>query len=559
MRQLGASALFAAHFREVAGRALLLPRRRVGQRTALWQQRKRAADLLAVASRYGSFPAVLETYRECLRDVFDMPALVDTLTRISRRAIRVVTVDTPHPSPFAASLLFNYVASFLYDGDAPLAERRAQALSVDYAQLRELMGDAELRELIDADVLEALERQLQGLDDDRRARSVDALHDLLLRVGDLSRSELAVRTDPLIESLGIAELLSARRAVEVPVTGEPRVIAVEDAARYRDALGCPLPLGLPQALLEPVADPLTDLVQRYARTHGPFTTATCAARFGLAVGAVDAVLERLRVAGRVVQGEFRPGGTEREWCGRDVLATLRQRSLARLRRQVEPVDAAALGRFTASWQGIVRRRTGLDALLDAVEQLQGTPLPASELEREILPARVEGYEPSDLDRLLAAGEVVWLGVEPLGERDGRLALYLTDHLRLLRPPDGGSDVDERSRAADRRASRLLGGLLLPGTSRGHRGRFPAGSHRRALGSRLAWRGHERHAACAPRVRRAGRTVRRAPDARPSGRGARCHGPRSGDGRSSRIVCRDVRPAPSGPRPSRVSCSRVTAS
>jgi ATP-dependent helicase Lhr and Lhr-like helicase len=447
VRQLGASALFAAHFREVAGRALLLPRRRIGQRTALWQQRKRAADLLAVASRYGSFPAVLETYRECLRDVFDMPALVDTLTQISRRAIRVVTVDVPHPSPFAASLLFNYVASFLYDGDAPLAERRAQALSVDYAQLRELMGDAELRELLDAGVLDALERQLQGLDDDRRARSVDALHDLLLRVGDLSRSELAVRAAPLIESLGLAELLSTRRAIEVAVNGGARVIAVEDAARYRDALGCPLPIGLPQALLEPVADPLADLVQRYARTHGPFTTATCAARFGLAVDAVAIVLERLRVPGRVVQGEFRPGGTEREWCGRDVLATLRQRSLARLRRQVEPVDAAALGRFAMSWQGIVRRRTGLDAVLDAVEQLQGTPLPASELEREILPARVEGYEPSDLDRLLAAGEVVWLGVETLGERDGRLALYLTDHLRLLRPPDAGpgpqSDLEQR--------------------------------------------------------------------------------------------------------------------
>ena len=253
VRQLGATALFAAHVprkrRPRAAAAEAAPR----QRTPLWQQRKRAADLLAVASRYGSFPVLLETYRECLRDFFDMPALVDTLTRISRRADpRRDRRLASTPSPFAASLLFSYVASFLYDGDAPLAERRAQALSVDQAQLRELIGDAELRELLDADVLEALERQLQRLDDDRRARSADGLHDLLLRVGDLSRSELAVRTDPLIESLGIAELLSSRRAVEVSVTGERRVIAVEDAARYRDALGCPLPLGLPQALLEPV-------------------------------------------------------------------------------------------------------------------------------------------------------------------------------------------------------------------------------------------------------------------------------------------------------------------
>jgi ATP-dependent Lhr-like helicase len=486
LRQLGASALFAAHFREVAGRALLLPRRRVGQRTALWQQRKRAADLLAVASRYGSFPAVLETYRECLRDVFDMPALVDTLTRISRRAIHVVTVDTPHPSPFAASLLFNYVASFLYDGDAPLAERRAQALSVDHAQLRELMGDAELRELIDADVLDALERQLQGLDEDRRARSTDALHDLLLRVGDLSRSELAARTDPLIESGGIDQLLSTRRAIEVAVAGETRVIAVEDAARYRDALGCPLPLGLPRALLEPVADPLLDLVQRFARTHGPFTTTMCATRFGLGVEAVASVLDRLRVAGRVVQGEFRPGGIEREWCGRDVLGTLRQRSLARLRRQVEPVDAAALGRFAASWQGVVRRRSGLDALLDAVEQLQGTPLPASELEREILPARVAGYEPADLDRLVAAGEVVWLGVEPLGDRDGRIALYLTDHLRLLRPP--GTSVETRTDLEARIVAHLgsSGASFFPALLTGIGGGFPQEAID-AL-SDLVWRG-----------------------------------------------------------------------
>jgi ATP-dependent Lhr-like helicase len=485
LQQLGSSALFAAHFREVAGRALLLPRRRVGQRTALWQQRKRAADLLAVAARYGSFPAVLETYRECLRDVFDMPALVDTLTRLSRRSMRTVTVDLPHPSPFAASLLFTYVASFLYDGDAPLAERRAQALAVDHAQLTELMGDAELRELIDTDVLDALERQLQGLDEDRLAGSADGLHDLLLRVGDLTRKEVAVRvsgpSQPKIEAL-----IGARRAIDVTVAGETRIIAVEDAARYRDGLGAPLPRGLPQSLLEAVRDPIGDLVQRYARTHGPFTAAACAARFGLSQDAVDRVLARIRSAGRVVQGEFRPGGSEREWCGRDVLVTLRQRSLARLRKQIEPVDARSLGRFVATWQGVANRRTGLDALLDAIEQLQGAPLVASELEREILPARIERYDPADLDRLIAAGEVVWLGLEPLGDRDGRMALFLTDHLRLLLPP--GMPRQAESELEGRITAQLesAGASFFPALHAGIGGGFPQ-EVLDALWS-LVWRG-----------------------------------------------------------------------
>ena len=447
LQQLGASALFAAKFREVAGRALLLPRRRAGQRAPLWQQRKRAADLLAVASRFGSFPAVLETFRECLRDVFDMPALVDTLQRVARRDIRVVGVDTQLPSPFAASLLFSYVATFLYDGDAPLAERRAQALTVDHAQLRDLLGDAELRELLDQDVLEVLERQLQSLDEGHRARSADGIHDLLLRLGDLSRDELAARVASPDVLTAIDALVATRRVIVVPVAGQPRHIAVEDAARYRDALGAPLPPGLPDALLQPVRDAVGDLVQRYARTHGPFTAATCARRYGLSVAVVQHVLARLASTGRVLQGEFRPGGTEREWCGVDVLRTLRQRSLARLRKEIEPVEREALGRLVVSWHGVVRKRRGLDALLDSVEQLQGAPLVASALERDVLPARIEEYDPADLDRLIAAGEVTWAGLEPLGARDGRLALFLTDHLRLLWPAtraaEAATDVEHR--------------------------------------------------------------------------------------------------------------------
>jgi ATP-dependent Lhr-like helicase len=434
VRQLGASALFAGRFREVAGRALLLPRRRAGARAPLWQQRKRAADLLAVAARYGSFPALLETYRECLRDIFDLPALVDTLHQVGTRTIHVVTVDSQAPSPFASSLLFGYVANFLYDSDAPLAERRAQALSVDHSQLRELLGDAELRELLDPAVIEAYEQQLQHLDPRYHVRNADAVHDLLIRIGDLSEAEIAARSalEDVHPVLGALE--RSRRIVRVPIAGVARYIAAEDAARYRDALGAPLPQGLPEQLLQPVRDPAGDLAVRYARTHGPFTTDECARRFGLGHAVAEEVLARIGSAGRVLAGEFRPGGVHREWCETGVLRTLRQRSLARLRREVEPVETDALGRLATMWQGIVRPRAGLDALLDAIEQLQGAPLPVSVLEPEVLPARVDGYRPGDLDLLMGAGEVVWLGVEPLGDRDGRIALYLTDHLRALVPP-----------------------------------------------------------------------------------------------------------------------------
>jgi ATP-dependent Lhr-like helicase len=434
VRQLGATALFAAKFRENAARSLLLPKRRPGQRAPLWQQRKRAADLLAVASRYGSFPVLLETYRECLRDFFDMPALISTLGDIRSRKLRIATVDSETPSPFASSLLFSYVASFIYDGDAPLAERRAQALAVDQSQLRELLGDAELRELLDADSMEAIERQLQRLDPQYHVKSADGVHDMLLSLGDLTEAEVRERTLTADVAASTAGLIAARRLLAVRIAGAPRLIAVEDAARFRDALGVPLPVGIPEALLQPVRDPLGDLALRYARTHAPFPAADFALRYGLGVPASEAVLTRLAVEGRLVEGEFRPGGTRREWTDAGVLRMLRRRSLAKLRHEVEPVDQPVLGRFATTWQGIVKRRNGADALLDAFEQLQGAPLPASILETEILPARIDIYDPADLDAVTAAGEVVWVGVEPLGERDGRVALYLADHLPRLLPP-----------------------------------------------------------------------------------------------------------------------------
>src|SRR5437762_10117554 len=440
-------------------------------RAPLWQQRKRAADLLAVASRYGSFPVLLETYRECLRDFFDMPALVSTLTDLRSRKIRLATVDTETPSPFAASLLFSYVASFIYDGDAPLAERRAQALAVDQSQLRELLGDAELRELLDAESMDAVERQVQRLDPQYRAKSADAIHDMLLSLGDLSEDEIREPSLTADVAASAAMLVAARRALSIRIAGDPRFIAVEDAARFRDALGVPLPVGIPESLLQPVRDPIGDLALRYARTHAPFTAADFAMRYGFGPGAAEAVLVRLAAEGRLVEGEFRPGGTRREWTGAVVLRMLRRRSLARLRPQLAPADPAPRGRFTSTSPGAVPRGHTDDALLDAIEQLQGAPLPASILETEILPARVDVYDPADLDAVTAAGEVVWVGVEPLGERDGRVALYLADHLPRLLPRIGAAASSGARDAAKRdegelsaRERAILERLALRGAS-----------------------------------------------------------------------------------------------
>ncbi|QHN04595.1 DEAD/DEAH box helicase [Granulicella sp. WH15] len=433
LRQLGSTALFAARFRESASRALLLPRRRADGRTPLWQQRKRAYDLLTVAARYPSFPILLETYRECLRDVFDMPALMEILRSIQSRSLRVHTVDSRTPSPFAAALLFGYVANYIYDGDAPLAERRAQALSIDQDQLRELMGDADLRELLDVNAIAETEETLQCLVDPYKARNMDGVHDLLLRLGDLNRAELLARCTSPEAALTVERLRKARRVLEVVVAGEKRLIAVEDAARFRDALGAALPTGLPMAFLAPAPDAVLDLIRRYARTHGPFTTAEAAGRFALPPDVVEAILNRLVQTGRIVEGGFRPGGNHREWCDNEALRAIRRKSLARLRREIEPVEQATLARLFTRWQGVVQPRRGLDALLDVIENLQGAPIPASLLESEILPARIADYKPADLDTLIAAGEVVWCGLDPIGERDGRIALYLAERLPELWP------------------------------------------------------------------------------------------------------------------------------
>ncbi|MEN9822170.1 MAG: hypothetical protein RLZ04_596 [Actinomycetota bacterium] len=434
------TSLFAARFRECAARALLLPRRRPDQRTPLWQQRQRAADLLSVAAKYPAFPMLLETTRECLQDVFDLPGLRELLGQLRSRAVRVVTVETPSASPFAQSLLFNWIAAYMYEGDAPLAERRAAALSLDRDLLRELLGSEELRELLDPAALADLELELQHLAEGRRARSADELHDVLRRVGDLSASEVDLRCEGSDAREWVALLVRERRAVEVAVAGEQRFIAAEDAARYRDALGCALPVGLPRAFTEPVDDPLGPLallVGRYARTRGPFTEAETAGRFGVGVDRVGDALVRLERAGRVSRGEFRPHGHGSEWCDDEVLRQLRRRSLAALRRDVEPVEPPAFARFLSAWAGVrgasARDRRGVDALVEVLGSLQGAALPAGALERDILPARLPGYRPSDLDALTTSGEVVWVGAGALGQSDGRVRLYFADQVDLLAP------------------------------------------------------------------------------------------------------------------------------
>ena len=478
--QLSASALFASRFRENAARALLLPRRRPGTRTPLWQQRQRAADLLAVASRYGSFPILVETYRECLSDVFDLPALREILGGVAAREIAVHAVETPRASPFASSLLFDYVAAFMYDGDAPLAERRAGALTLDRDLLRELLGQEELRELLDPDALADLELSLQALSDDRQATTLDQVHDLLRRLGDLSGPEVAARTvggarasDPWL-----AELAASRRAVQSRIGGEARWIAMEDVARYRDAVGVTPPVGVPDAFLAPAAGALDGMLARYARTHGPFLSPDPARRWGLPLGIVEDALERLLTAGTVLRGEFRPGGAEREWCDPDVLRLLRRRSLARLRREVEPVDPVAFARFLPAWHGVapvagtgadpapLRGNGALERLAEVVDQLAGVAVPASVLERDILPARIPGYQPRLLDELGALGEVGWVGRGSLGRDDGRIALFRPGR-EALRPPPGApasAATDDADRPTGDRHERIREHLARRGAS-----------------------------------------------------------------------------------------------
>ena len=444
--EVGSSALFASRFRECAARALLLPRRDPGRRSPLWQQRQRSAQLLEVAARYPSFPIVLEAVRECLQDVYDLPGLVRLMQRVDRREVAIVDVATTQPSPYARSLLFGYVAQFVYEGDSPLAERRAAALSLDQGLLAELLGRAELRELLDPEVLEELEAELQRLAPDRRARDAEGVADLLRLLGPLTTEEVRQRcVDGADAGDWLAVLAEARRVVEVRVAGEERWAGVEDVGRLRDGLGVPVPPGTPEAFTDPVDDPLADLVARHARTHGPFTSTDVAARLGLGEAVVRHTLQRLAAQGRVLDGEFRPAGSGTEWCDSEVLRRLRRRSLARLRQEIEPVEPPSLARFLSAWQHVDGRLRGVDGVLTVVSQLAGCPLPASALESLVLAARVRDYEPALLDELTSAGEVLWAGHGTLPGHDGWVSLHLADQAHLTLPEPEALDHPAGSR------------------------------------------------------------------------------------------------------------------
>ena len=566
--ELGSSALFASRFRECAARALLLPRRQPGRRSPLWQQRQRSAQLLSVARKYGTFPIVLETVRECLQDVFDVPGLIDLMKDLASRKIRLVDVETPAPSPFGRSMLFRYVGAFMYEGDAPVAERRAQALALDSSLLAELLGQADLRELLDPAVVAQTERELQRLTPERACRDAEGLADLLRGIGPVSAAEVAERSqDPAAAAGWLADLARQRRALEFRIAGEARWAAIEDAGRLRDALGVPLPPGVPAAFTEPVPDPLSDLVARYARGHGPFLTADLAQRYGLGVAVVTGALRRLAAEGRVAEGEFLPGRRGTQWCDTSVLRTLRRRCLAKLRKEAEPVPPSALARFLPAWQNVSTgskggaagrgRRASADAVYEAIDQLAGAAMPASALETLILPGRVPGYQPAMLDELTAAGEVVWSGAGGLPGGDGWVALAPADTAPLLLPGpgeitltplheavlaalDGGGGMFFRM-LADRAAALLPG--LTGRAGRGHRRRGRRGH----LGPGLGRADHQRHA------RRAAHRAGHGPARRAAARRARARPPRAAAARRAWVpggrvsAARRCRPGPGRPR------------
>ncbi|MEJ3404942.1 DEAD/DEAH box helicase [Rathayibacter sp. YIM 133350] len=484
--EVGGSALFASRFRESAARALLLPHYNPGKRSPLWQQRQKAAQLLEVASEYPTFPIILETVREVLQDVYDVPALLEVVKEITARSIRIVETTTDAPSPFASALLFGYVGAFMYEGDSPLAERRAAALAIDASLLGELLGRVELRELLDPGVIEETERELQRLAPDRKARDLEGVADLLRVLGPLDEAEIAARfrpreagdaeaavaevadsqahdsavgeaasasgpapasdsaVTPAVTS-AIEELIAARRAVRLSFAGRAWVAAVEDVGRLRDALGVPVPPGVAVAFAETVADPLGDLVSRYARTHGPFTTEDVADRLGVGVAVARAALRRLADDRRVLEGEFRPHGTSAEWCDAEVLRKLRRRSLAALRHEIEPVPPIVLSRFLPAWQHVGRTLRGVDGVASVIEQLEGVRLPASAWESLVLPARVSDYSPSMLDELMATGEVLWAGSGALAGDDGWISLHLADSAALTLPVGDALEADALQR------------------------------------------------------------------------------------------------------------------
>jgi ATP-dependent helicase Lhr and Lhr-like helicase len=498
VRELSGSALFGARFRENASRSLLIPRAYPGKRTPLWQQRLKAQSLLEVARDFPRFPVILETYRECLKDVLDLPALGELLRGLHSRRLSLVEVETPTASPFASSLLFDYVATYMYEGDTPNAERRAAALALDRDLLRELLGQEELRELIDPEALEEVEAQLQHRAEQGRAGDRDALQQILRNVGDLSAAECAERVAEgySAESM-LGKLAAERRAAAVRIGGEERYIAAEDAGLYRDALGVPPPAGLPEAFLAEHPDAMRALARRYARSHGPFPTAQLAARYGVDPAPALRELER---EGALVRGELLPGGSEREWCDAEVLRRVRRASLARLRKEVEAADRTQLARFLPSWQNVDAHRAagaGPDRLREALVPLQGVALTPKVWEADVLPRRLGAYSPTWLDELCTSGEVVWIGAGALGRSDGRVALYFREDVRLAGPPPAAAKLEPpEGEAHDAIRERLAAGPDFWLDLLAQLGDFPAEELHTALWD-LAWSGEVTNDAFSP--------------------------------------------------------------
>ena len=513
--QIGSSALFASRFRECAGRALLLPRRRPDKRQALWQQRQRASQLLEVAAQYPSFPIVLEAVRECVQDVFDVPALVELMREIGSRQVRTVEVTTPRPSPFAGSLLFGYVAQFLYEGDSPLAEKRAAALTLDPALLADLLGTSEglaLADLLDPESLTRTESELQHLADGRRARDAEDLADIIRVLGPLDLPGLRARSaEPDRTPAWLIGLTEQRRIIEIRLGGGTRWAAIEDAGRLIDALGVSVPVGVPEVHRAPVPDPLGDLVVRWARGHAPFLAGEVAAWLGLGPAVMHGVLTRLVADGRLVEGDLRPAGWQSPlplaelvetqsnqrsggltYCDPGVLRVLRRRSLAALRNAVEPVPARRFARFLTHWQGVATPLAGAAGVLSVVEQLAGYPVPASSLESLVLPARVRDYRPAMLDELLAAGEVVWQGAGALAGTDGWVTLHPAETSAVTMSPPG----EVPSELAQRVLDALAGGGSYLFRTLGERVAAADAEISEALWQ-LVWAGHVSNDTLAP--------------------------------------------------------------
>ena len=440
-RLVGSSALFAARFRECAARALLLPRRDPTSRAPLWQQRQRAASLLDVARPHPQFPIMLEAARECLQDVYDLPALVELMRQVQQRRVQVREVETTAPSPFARSLLFGYLAQLIYDTDAPLAERRTAALSLDQALLAELLGTVSLRELLDTEMIAEVENSLQALTEQRALHTTEQLSDALRRLGPLTPEQLADRAGPDLDvEQASTDLIEARRALRVRIAGSEHLAAIEDAGLLRDALGVALPAGIAAAHLSSVARAVPELVSRWARSRGPFLASDLIDAFGLAPGVARAALEQLTSERVLQQGEFTPGREGEEWVEPEVLRRIRRASLAASRKNIAPVAQPVYASFLSQWQQVVPRRpdgrrdraawSGHEGLLSVIDQLAGVSLPLSAWESQVLPARLPDYTESLLDAAMASGEVVWSGHGRLGGADGWVRLHLADALPL---------------------------------------------------------------------------------------------------------------------------------